>query len=197
MFRSQSHCALLTHALAVLALTAATWLPAHAAEPVLKNAEVTESALINALALEELAGPGGTTRGFKPAAVGKAGSASGQTKPASHGRASLLIVFETGKSTLTPESQAALATVAKALQSDTLAGLAFRVEGHADLRGTADANQRLSQARAEAVVEFLQTQHGILPERLMAVGKGSAEPMNTARADAPENRRVTLVSLRN
>jgi OOP family OmpA-OmpF porin len=37
---------------------------------------------------------------------------------------------------------------------------------------------------------------GILPERLVPVGKGSSEPLNADRPDAPENRRVTIVTKR-
>jgi OmpA-OmpF porin, OOP family len=70
------------------------------------------------------------------------------------------------------------------------------VEGHADPRGHADANQRLSQLRAEAVVAHLVAKFGILPERLQPVGKGSSELLNTTRVDAPENRRVTIVTNR-
>jgi len=54
----------------------------------------------------------------------------------------------------------------------------------------------LSLARAEAVSAYLSSAHGVLPERLKPVGKGSTEPMNTTRVDAPENRRVTIVSTR-
>ena len=50
--------------------------------------------------------------------------------------------------------------------------------------------------RAEAVVKYLVSKHGVLPERLQPQGKGSAEPLNKARVDAPENRRVTIVTVR-
>jgi OmpA-OmpF porin, OOP family len=180
----------------LLALAAAALLPAHAAEPApMKNKDVTESALIDALAIEPPPAGTGATRGFKPAAPG-ATAAAVPSKPAGPGRANLLIVFATNSATLTPESQAALDTVAKALQSDALAGLTFRVEGHADARGDADANLKLSQARAESVVAYLTSKHGVLPERLSAQGKGSTEPLNKARIDSPENRRVTIVTTR-
>lgn len=182
--------------LAALSLAFAALLPAQAAEPVLKNKDVTESALIDALAIEPPASASGATRGFKPAAPGAGGAAAVPSKPAGPGRANLLIIFDTGSATLTSDSQSALDTVAKALQSDALAGLTFRVEGHADARGESEANRKLSQARAESVVNYLVSKHGILPERLAATGKGSAEPLNKARVDAPENRRVTIVTTR-
>jgi len=157
--------------------------------PVLTGSQVTEEALVDALAIE---GPTatGATRGFRPAPPGE------KAKPYGPGKASLLVTFVTGSSELTTESQGILDTLAKAMQSDTLAGLSFRVEGHADARGDAERNQLLSLARAEAVSKYLSARHGVLPERLKPTGKGSAEPMNTTRVDAPENRRVTIVSAR-
>ena len=174
----------------LLASTAVS--PAFAADPVLKNNEVTESALIDALSVDSPQAAGGTMRGFKPAAPG----APARAKPAGPGRANLLITFETNASSLTPDSMSALDTVAKALQSDALAGLAFRVEGHADARGDSEANLKLSQQRADAVVHYLVGKHGMLPERLVPQGKGSSEPLNKERIDAPENRRVTIVTIR-
>jgi OOP family OmpA-OmpF porin len=84
--------------------------------------------------------------------------------------------------------------VAKALQSDRLAGFGFRVEGHADPRGTSDYNMKLSEERAQAVVSYLTNKLGVLPERLHAVGKGDTELFNPQRPEAIENRRVTIVT---
>jgi OmpA-OmpF porin, OOP family len=193
MFHLPSRHPFIARAATALTLTLAAGLAAGAGEPVLKSADVTESALIEALALEPSPAPDGTQRGFKPALPGTAGSTAQKSGP---GRANLLITFDTGKATLTAESRAALDTLARALQSDALAGLSFRVEGHADPRGQAEANLRLSQARAETVVGYLMSTHGILPERLAPRGKGSAELLNKKVVDAPENRRVTIVSLR-
>jgi outer membrane protein OmpA-like peptidoglycan-associated protein len=177
----------------VLALGAATVALAQGSgnpAPVLKNSEVTEDALVDALAIEGPEGVG-KTRGFRPATTpGEKPKAYGP------GKASLLVTFVTGSADLTDESRAVLDKLARAMQSDTLAGLSFRVEGHADARGDAQINQALSLARAESVVAYLSNAHGVLPERLRPVGKGSSEPMNTARVDAPENRRVTIVSSR-
>lgn len=163
--------------------------------PILRNNQITESALIDSLGVAPPPPPGGLTRGFKPS-VGGSTAAAPAAKPAAPGRANLLIIFDTASATLTGESKSALDTVAKALQSDTLAGLTFRIEGHADARGDPEANRRLSQLRAEAVVEYLVSRHGILPDRLTAKGKGDTEPLNKTQVDAPENRRVTFITNR-
>ncbi len=187
----------LAHVIAGLALTLS--LSAYAqqtesspANPVLKGAQVTESALIDALAIEPPEAASGATRGFRAAK-----RADGSAPKAGAGKASLLITFGTNSAELTAESQSLLSTLAKALQSDALAGFSFKVEGHADARGDADANQRLSQLRAESVAQYLVKNFGLLPERLTPIGRGAAEPMNKTRADAPENRRVTIVTSRN
>ena len=164
----------------------------HAQAPVLKGTEVTEDALVDALAIDGPTAPAGLTRGFRPA---KPATDARANKPAP-GKASLLITFPTDSAELTADARATLDTLARAVQSDALAGFSFKVEGHADARGDAEHNLKLSQLRAEAVVAYLISQRGILPERLTAVGRGSAEPLNTMRIDAPENRRVTIVTIR-
>ncbi|WP_457424732.1 OmpA family protein [Roseateles sp. P5_E7] len=164
-----------------------------AANPVLKGKQVTESALVDALAIEppEAASGVGVMRGFRPA--GKPGAPPVKAGP---GKASLLITFATNAADLSADAQRQLDVMARALQTDTLAGFSFRVEGHADARGEADTNQRLSQQRAQAVVDYLVSKHGILADRLNAIGRGSSEPLNKIQANAPENRRVTFVTTR-
>lgn len=110
--------------------------------------------------------------------------------------ASLLVTFGTNSTDLTEETKASLDVVAKALQADKLADFAFSIEGHADPRGNPDDNLRLSQGRAESVVHYLVAQHHIDPARLKPVGKGATELANTERIDAPENRRVTITTLK-
>jgi len=162
---------------------------AQAQEAVLKGKDVTAEALIDALALPEAGAP--RTRGLKPVSPDARPSAA-----AAGGRANLLITFLTNSTTLTAEAEGIVATLAKAMQSDSLSGVRFRVEGHADARGDPQANLALSKARAEAVAARLAQKHGVAAERLQPEGKGAAEPLNKERVDAPENRRVTVVSLR-
>lgn len=179
--------------LPLLAFTAVATAAVDTSDPVLKGDQVTESRLIDALAIPaDPTDPEAATRGFRAAKPGSAAPAK-----AGPGKASLLITFTTGSNQLTPEASRLVGTLGKALQSDTLAGFSFKVEGHADARGSSDANLKLSQERAQAVVDYLVANAGILPERLVAIGKGSSEPMNKARVDAPENRRVTIITVKN
>jgi outer membrane protein OmpA-like peptidoglycan-associated protein len=166
-----------------------------AQETVLKPSQVTEEALLDALNTGRAAAPAcadgaAQCRGFGPLPAAR------PVKP-NAGKANLLITFETDSAELTAESRATLDVVARALQSDTLAGEAFRIEGHADPRGNDEHNLKLSQARAEAVSRYLVEQRAILPMRLSAIGRGSSQPLNTRQPDAPENRRVSVVVVPN
>ena len=177
--------------------TSAVWAQGTAPVPVLKNNQVTEDVLVDALALDLPEPPGGAAsgamRGFRPA-VRPGGSTFQPAKPAAPGKANLLITFATGSSELSPETIRVLQTVAKALQSDRLAGFAFRIEGHADPRGGAEYNLKLSEERAQSVATYLTTKLGVLPDRIVPVGKGSAELLDPGHPDAQENRRVTIVT---
>lgn len=175
--------------LTVAALFAAA--TAQAEGPVLKPSEVTEGALIDALAAP-VAEAAPATRSIRPSMKPSAAAAAAPS-PA---KANLLITFATGSAELTPETMRTLEVVAKALQSDRLSGMTFKVEGHADPRGSAEYNMRLSAERAAAVVGYLSGRLGVPAERLAAVGKGSTEPLDAARPEAPENRRVTFVTVR-
>jgi OmpA-OmpF porin, OOP family len=103
------------------------------------------------------------------------------------------IYFDTGKSVIKPESAQAIGEIAKLLTGDP--GLKVYVVGHTDNVGGVDTNIKLSQDRAEAVLQALVRDHGIAPGRLRASGCGPFAP--TASNDAEEgrakNRRVELV----
>ena len=103
------------------------------------------------------------------------------------------ILFDTGKSVIKPESQAVIAEIGKLLK--TSPALKLNVVGHTDDVGLMDANMKLSQARADAVVQALVTQQGIAAARLKGYGVGPLCPVasNDAEAGRARNRRVELV----
>ena len=55
----------------------------------------------------------------------------------------------------------------------------LEVEGNTDSRGNEQANQELSKKRAEAVRNYLVTNFKIDPKRLVALGRGSKNPVAT------------------
>lgn len=103
------------------------------------------------------------------------------------------IYFDTGKAELKPESDAAIAEVAKLLKADP--SLKVYVVGHTDNVASLDLNARLSQARAEAVVQALVGKHGIAGARLTGRGVGPLAPVASNDSDdgRAKNRRVELV----
>lgn len=103
------------------------------------------------------------------------------------------IYFDTGKSTIKPESAQAIGEIAKLLAANP--GLKLFVVGHTDNVGGVESNIKLSQDRAEAVLQTLVRDHGIAPARLRAFGCGLFSPVaaNDTDEGRAKNRRVELV----
>ena len=112
----------------------------------------------------------------------------------SEGHVALQINFDTGKSTIKPESQSIVDQIVQLLKSN--ADLKLRVEGHTDNVGDAKANKALSESRAKAVVAAL-TGKGIAASRLKAAGFGQEKPIadNATEEGRAKNRRVELVKI--
>ena len=104
----------------------------------------------------------------------------------------LSIQFEFDSAKVLPESRPLLDNLAKAINSDKLRGFTFVVEGHTDIVGSADYNQKLSNQRALSVLAYLASK-GVSKERLKALGKGSTELLMPDKPDAVENRRVRII----
>jgi len=104
------------------------------------------------------------------------------------------IRFDTGKSTLRPESMGVLNEIFKMLSEHP--EVKVSIEGHTDNVGDNDLNQKLSEERAEAVRKQLVSM-GINADRLTSKGLGESKPVNTS--DTPEgkaeNRRVEFVKM--
>ena len=102
------------------------------------------------------------------------------------------IKFDVNKATIKPESMGTINYVVKMMTEHP--ELKFSVEGHTDSDGEDAANQKLSEARAKAVMEKM-TELGIAADRLTSKGHGESKPM--AGNDTPEgkaqNRRVEFV----
>lgn len=129
-------------------------------------------------------------KGTRAVCIGT-GSACAQEQPKS-ARAEafdLLITFELGSDELSPQARENLAEFAKALKDPALSSVDFNVDGHTDARGSQSFNQTLSERRAAAVVDYLESL-GVDSARLRPHGYGESEPRDTADPFAPINRRV-------
>ncbi|MBF0335333.1 MAG: OmpA family protein, partial [Alphaproteobacteria bacterium] len=101
------------------------------------------------------------------------------------------VLFETGSATLKPGAALTLAPLADHLRANPRQQAV--IQGHTDSIGSADYNESLSQARAEAVRGFLIAQ-GVAPQRLAARGFGENYPRasNDTAAGRQANRRVEV-----
>jgi outer membrane protein OmpA-like peptidoglycan-associated protein len=98
--------------------------------------------------------------------------------------------FATGTAKLTKASNPLLDNIARVMLAH-LEIWKIKVEGYTDNVGKADKNQKLSQDRAKAVVDYL-VKKGIAPERLEAIGHGQDNPIgdNKTAKGREANRRV-------
>lgn len=99
------------------------------------------------------------------------------------------IKFASGKAEITPDSATHLDEVVGVLTE--YPSIHLRIEGHTDSVGNAEKNQTLSQARADAVRNYLIGK-GIEADRLESEGFGETKPIQdnkTARGRAA-NRRI-------
>lgn len=100
------------------------------------------------------------------------------------------IHFKPTSAELMPDSYDLLDRIAEFLKANP--EIRLRIHGHTDI-GASDPhyNQRLSEARANAVRSYL-IQKGIAPERLQAVGHGNKKPIadNSTPEGRAQNRRV-------
>jgi outer membrane protein OmpA-like peptidoglycan-associated protein len=101
--------------------------------------------------------------------------------------------FDTDKATVTPDGQATLDRAAAAMKDHP--DVHLRMEGYTDSTGTAPHNASLSDQRAGAVVDYLQTR-GIDRARLTGRGFAEAKPVdtNSTTQGKADNRRVELFS---
>jgi outer membrane protein OmpA-like peptidoglycan-associated protein len=103
------------------------------------------------------------------------------------------VLFATGKSVLLKNAEDRLVALVDAIRTMP-AGQKIMIEGHTDSSGSDSLNQRLSEARAEAVRSFL-IRKGLERDRLDAIGFGEGNPVadNTTPEGRANNRRVEIV----
>ena len=99
------------------------------------------------------------------------------------------IEFESGKAALTPSGRAILDEMTAAMQK--LKDRKVDIIGHTDNVGLRATNQNLSQARAEAVKQYLAG-HGIREDLISASGQGADRPIasNNDTTGRARNRRI-------
>jgi outer membrane protein OmpA-like peptidoglycan-associated protein len=108
------------------------------------------------------------------------------------------VLFDFDRADLKPEAAASLQKVAQVISA--YPGTPVSIEGHADGKGNADYNRKLSERRASAVAAWVSGPGGITASRLHTRGFGAERPIapnkNSDGSDNPEgrakNRRVEI-----
>lgn len=100
------------------------------------------------------------------------------------------IKFKTGKAEIDPACDKSMVAIA-AIMSD-YPGFHVQVDGHTDNVGKPEANKKLSQERADAVVKYLVEKKSVEAKRLSAKGFGDSQPIadNKSKKGQAKNRRV-------
>lgn len=140
--------------------------------------------------VRSLAAPAVSTRGFEVAP--KVGAGADADASGGGQRISLDIRFASDSDQLTPAAQAQLAQLGNALSSPDLAHSRFLIAGHTSAAGSAEHNQRLSEARARSVRSYLLERFHIVPARIEATGYGSSRPLPNFPSGALQQRRVEI-----
>ncbi|MEI8006165.1 MAG: OmpA family protein [Bacteroidota bacterium] len=101
------------------------------------------------------------------------------------------VFFETGLSSIKKESWPALDELVSAMKSKP--ALCIEIAGHTDNVGKPEANQKLSEDRANAVRDYL-VKHGIEVKRVTAKGFGETQPVasNDTAEGRQQNRRTEV-----
>lgn len=117
-------------------------------------------------------------------------SSAPEPEPSEDGADRIRVTFASGSSQLTVDAILQLDEMIRGLDE----GIGLTIEGHTDSWGESGANQRLSERRALAVVDYL-AEAGVSPDRLTAVGYGETRPIadNENAAGRAINRRVEVV----
>jgi OOP family OmpA-OmpF porin len=93
-----------------------------------------------------------------------------------------VLLFERASSVISASSYPTLNRIAEA--ANKCPEVQIEIQGHTDTDGAVDRNQRLSERRAQAVVDYL-VRAGVAASRMTAVGFGQDRPV--APNDTPEN----------
>ena len=102
------------------------------------------------------------------------------------------VQFGFDRDNLTQDAKAALDQLATNVPSTK--GYIITVEGGTDSTGSAEYNYGLSQRRADAVIQYLASQHSVPAYKIYLIGLGKDKPVdsNSTRAGRAKNRRVDV-----
>ena len=105
------------------------------------------------------------------------------------------VKFPTDKHALSPEAEQRLAELVTRLKGENK-NVYLEIQGYTDSTGTPDYNEKLGEARAEAVRRYLN-QQGVALNRMSTISYGQDQPVapNETREGRAQNRRVAIIVL--
>ncbi|ACA15458.1 OmpA/MotB domain protein [Methylobacterium sp. 4-46] len=107
----------------------------------------------------------------------------------------LEIPFDYNSAKIGPKALPMVKSLGAALARQELKGNTFLIVGHTDGKGKDQANQALSERRAQAVKDYIVQNYGVPATNLVSVGYGKTQLKDAANPNAPVNRRVTTVNM--
>jgi outer membrane protein OmpA-like peptidoglycan-associated protein len=120
-------------------------------------------------------------------------SEGGQEAPSTEA-VNIYVNFEYDSAVLQQDAKIILDTLGAALKDSRLSAFSFEVSGHTDAKGTDEYNQRLSEKRAAAVVDYLAGRFGLDRSRVKSRGFGKSQLFDATRPEDGVNRRVQIIN---
>jgi OmpA-OmpF porin, OOP family len=105
------------------------------------------------------------------------------------------ISFDEDAAVVRPESYRMLGRIADTLGDPSLLGDRFLIIGHTISTGRRENNVTLSQRRADVIREVLINTFKISPKRLVTIGLGEEQMLDSARPGAPINQSTQVATL--
>jgi|HubBroStandDraft_4_1064222.scaffolds.fasta_scaffold367017_2 outer membrane protein OmpA-like peptidoglycan-associated protein len=119
----------------------------------------------------------------------------GQPAPAQENSVNLTVNFEFNSAQLSNDGMISLDALGTALSAPDLRDQRFRIAGHTDAVGSDDYNQKLSEARALAVLAYLSRTRHLDANNFDVVGFGKTQLYDPNDPTAAINRRVEVTKL--
>jgi len=106
------------------------------------------------------------------------------------GSVAFMIKFKYDSTQVLPDSLEYLDALGDMLNFKQLKDKPLMIEGHADASGDSQYNMSLSEARAQAIKQYLTSVHRIKPDRLYTQGFGETKLLDSQHPGAQVNRRA-------
>jgi OmpA-OmpF porin, OOP family len=130
------------------------------------------------------------TKKARPVKLGNSKNIAKSNSKAERAGIGLPIQFEYNSAEILSESNSYLEQLGILLKTENKTNFKLLIEGHTDATGSDSHNKTLSEARAEAVKNYLISKYEVNPYKLIVTGMGENRPLRNKDPNDPLNRRV-------